>query len=682
MSNKLQPRSTPCIFLGYAESQYGYLCLDPTSQKIYTSRHVQFFDHIFPYPTLSQTSPNLPLEIPQPVIPLHTTIPITPLNPTPYPTPIDHSVTAEGESLASLPAPGNDTSSLSSNQNISSSSNNDTPTLPSVVSHSMTTRSQNNIFKPKRMFTFIASKHPLPENMEPSSIREAMKHEHWRKAIGEEFEALIKNGTWSLVPPKLGQNIVGCKWLFRIKRNSDGSISRYKARLVAKGFTQCPGIDFKETFAPVVRPQTIKVILTLALSKSWPMHQLDVNNAFLQGALQEDVFMAQPPGLKDSEHPNYVCKLHKAIYGLRQAARAWHDALKQFILSYGFHTSRSDPSLFLYTSGDIVAYFLVYVDDLLLKGNQSQFLQQFITALSQRFSLKNMGAPHYFLGIEFIPTSSGLFLSQHNYIREILERFNMEGAKPSPTPLSSTSKLQLHDGTPATDATEYRSMIGALQYLNLTRPDLSFAINKLSQFMHKPTSLHLQHLKRIMRYIKFTMNHGLLFRKAHSNSLLAYSDADWGGNHDDRTSTSAYIIFFGGNPISWLSRKQRTVARSSTEAEYRAVATATTELMWLQNLLHELQVPMNETPRLLCDNVGATYLCSNPVLHSKMKHISLDYHFVRERVQAKQLLVSHVSTKDQLADVFTKPLATSQFNDLTSKIKVADGTFILRGRIE
>jgi len=436
------------------------------------------------------------------------------------------------------------------------------------------TRSKNNIFKPKKMY--VASKHPLPENLEPSNICEAMKHAHWHRAIADEFEALIRNGTFSLVLPKAGQNIVGCKWLFRIKRNSDGSIARYKARLVAKGFTQCPGIDFKETFAPVVRPPTIKVILTLAISNQWAMHQLDVNNAFHQGAHNEEVFMEQSSGMKDPSHPEYVCKLHKAIYGLRQAPRAWHDSLKEFIVSYGFQTSKSDPSLFIYHSGNITTYFLVYVDDLLLTGNNSTFLQLFIEALSKRFSLKNMGQPHYFLGIEIIPTTNGIFLSQHRYIRELLLRFDMEGAKPSPSPLSKTAMLQLNNGTTATDATEYRRIIGGLQYLNLTRPDLSYSINKLSQFMHKPTSLHLQHLKRVLRYIKLTMNHGLMLSKTMKNNLLAYSDADLGGNHDDRTSTSTYIIFFGGNPISWLSRKQHIVARSSTEAEYRAVATATT----------------------------------------------------------------------------------------------------------
>ncbi|CAJ2670693.1 unnamed protein product [Trifolium pratense] len=198
--------------------------------------------------------------------------------------------------------------------------------------------------------------------------------------------------------------------------------------------------------------------------------------------------------------------------------------------------------------------------------------------------------------------------------------------------------------------------------------------------MHKPTTLHLQHLKRLLRYLKNTINFGIMMQKSSTTNLLAYTDADWGGNADDRTSTTAYIIFFGGNPVSWLSKKQKTVARSSTEAEYRAVATSTAEIMWLTNLLGELGISSLAPPKLLCDNIAATYLCSNPVLHSRMKHISLDYHFVREQVQAGKLQVSHVSTKDQLADILTKPLATAKFEDLRDKIKVTNGNLILRGR--
>jgi len=197
--------------------------------------------------------------------------------------------------------------------------------------------------------------------------------------------------------------------------------------------------------------------------------------------------------------------------------------------------------------------------------------------------------------------------------------------------------------------------------------------------MHKPTSLLLKHLKRLLRYLKNTINFGIMLQTPSTTNLLAYTDADWGGNADDRTSTSTYIIFLEGNPMSWLSKKQKTVARSSTEAEYRAVATSTTEIMWLTNLLKELGITRSAPPKIMCDNIPATYLCYNLVLHSRMKHISLDYHFVREQVQAGKFQVSHISTKDQLADIMTKPLPIAMFEDLRDKIKVTNGNLILRG---
>jgi hypothetical protein len=299
--------------------------------------------------------------------------------------------------------------------------------------------------------------------------------------------------------------------------------------------------------------------------------------------------------------------------------------------------------------------------------------------LANRFSLKYLGFPHYFLGIEIVPFKNGLFLNQHRYMRDLLEKFNMATAKPTTTPLCSTTPLILNDGSAAADAKQFRSIVGALQYVTLTRPDLSFSINKLSQFMHQPTATHLQQLKRTLRYLKNTLNHGLQLIKPQHLKLAAFSDADWGGNLDDRTSTSAYIIYLGGNPISWMSKRQRTVARSSTEAEYRSVAHTAAEVRWLSNLLGELGINI-PTPTLLCDNIGATYLCANPVFHSRMKHIALDYHFVRQLVQSGKLKVSHISTKEQLADILTKPLSRIRFTHIRDKMGVMDGNPILRGR--
>jgi hypothetical protein len=364
---------------------------------------------------------------------------------------------------------------------------------------------------------------------------------------------------------------------------------------------------------------------------------MDVNNAFLNGALTETVFMQQPPGFKNLSKSYYVCRLNKALYGLKQAPRAWYTALKFVILQLGFQNSKADSSLFIYKNNSTICYLLVYVDDLVITENAPSFVHSVIQQLGALFSLKDMGSLHYFLGIEVIPTPVSLLLSQHQYVRALLATTSMSGAKNVSTPLSSTQSLQLDDGTAAVDSSHFRRIIGSLQYLTLTRPDISFAVNKLYQFMHRPTITHWTVAKRLLRYLKHTICHGLQLRKTGNTALRTYSDADWADNIDDRTSTSAYISFLGSNPISWSSKKQRAVARSLTEAEYRALATAASETVWLSTLLTELGVPAPHCPQLLCDNLGATYLSFNPVNHSRMKHIQIDLYFVRDLVQKGSL---------------------------------------------
>jgi hypothetical protein len=300
----------------------------------------------------------------------------------------------------------------------------------------------------------------------------------------------MRHNTWQLVPPLTDCNVVGCKWVFRIKRHADGSIDRFKARLVAKGFNQRPGLDCKETFSLVVKPVTIRTVLTLAVMYGWSLRQLDVNNAFLHGHLIEKVYMKQPPGFRSPKQPNHVCCLTKAIYGLKQAPRAWFSALKQALLEFGFINAKSDSSLFVFHDGSTLAYCLVYVDDLILTGNNSTFVASIINQLGQKFSIKDLGPLHFFLGVGVIPTKEGLFITQHKYIRDILAKTSMDGAKDVTTPFSTSISLKLANGSSSVDSTEYRRVIGALQYLSLTRPDISFAMNKLSQFMHSPTQTH------------------------------------------------------------------------------------------------------------------------------------------------------------------------------------------------
>ncbi|XP_019168035.1 PREDICTED: uncharacterized protein LOC109163785 [Ipomoea nil] len=347
-------------------------------------------------------------------------------------------------------------------------------------------------------------------------------------------------------------NVVGCKWVFRTKRKADGTIERHKARLVAKGFNQVAGQDFFETFSPVVKPTTVRLLLSLAISRGWVIRQLDVHNAFLNGNLAETVYMRQPPGYEDQSRPDDVCLLQRSLYGLKQAPRAWFNRLHAFLVSVGFSPSKNDVSLFIYTRASICLYLLVYVDDILVMGSDASCVTRLLTDLASEFKIRDMGAPSFFLGIETVSKDGGLFLSQQRYMRDILSRAGMVDCKPLATP--------------------YRSLAGALQYLTVTRPDLSFAVNRVCQHMHSPTTEHWAMLKRVLRYVKGTLHFGLFIRPSSSVAVHAFSDSDWAGDPTDRKSTSGFAVFLGGNLISWSCRKQRTVARSSTKAEYKALA--------------------------------------------------------------------------------------------------------------
>lgn len=487
----------------------------------------------------------------------------------------------------------------------------------------------------------------------------------------EEINAQLRNHTWDLESALNAANIVGCKWVFTIKRKADGSVDRFKARLVAKGFSQQQGIDYQETFSPVVKPATIRLVLSVATSHRWPIRQFDVNHAFLQGKLQETVYMMQPPGFINKDHPTAVCRLNKAIYGLKQAPRAWYNELKQFLLAYGFKNSFADASLFIYNAKGTLLYMLVYVDDIILTGNNQQQLDQFIQALSSCFSLKDLGTLSYFLGIEAHHTSHGLLLTQQRYIADLLQRTKMMDCNPVSTPMCPYKPLTLQSGTPMRDPTQYRATVGSLQYLSLTRPDISFAVNKLSQFMHVPTDEHWNGVKHVLRYLAGSITTGLFMSTTNTPALHAFTDADWAGNRDDYTSTGAYIVYYGKHPIAWSSKKQTTVARSSTEAEYRSIANTAAEVCWLTSLITEMGLKITSQPTIYCDNIGATYLAANPVFHSRMKHLALDYHFVRNHVQAGHMCVSHVTSADQLADALTKPLVRAKHQTLCNKIGLA-----------
>ncbi|MFS7932952.1 putative RNA-directed DNA polymerase [Helianthus anomalus] len=485
-----------------------------------------------------------------------------------------------------------------------------------------------------------------------------------------EFNALQENDTWELVPRPLDRPVIRCMWLFRHKFRSDGSLARYKARLVVNGKSQTVGIDCEETFSPVVKPATIRTVLSLAVSRSWPIHQLDVKNAFLHGHLQETVFMHQPPGFVDRRRPDFVCRLKRSLYGLKQAPRAWYNRFATHLFSKGFRSGTCDNSLFIFNDGSRVAYLLLYVDDIILTASSDNFLRDIISMLSREFAMTDLGTLHHFLGITVTRHSNGLFLSQVQYTKDIISRASMTNCKPCATPVDLSAKLSATDGSLFHDPTLYRSLAGALQYLTFTRPDISYAVQQVCLFMHEPRDPHFAFLKRIIRYLQGTVDYGIRLVKSQVHSLVAYSDADWGGCPDSRRSTSGYCVFLGDNLISWSSKRQPTVSRSSAEAEYRGVANAVAEATWIRNLLFELGVQLRRASVVYCDNVSAVYLSDNPVQHQRTKHIEIDIHFVREKVRVGDIRVLHVPSSSQYADIFTKGLSREMFQNFRSSLTV------------
>ncbi|GAU48004.1 hypothetical protein TSUD_404810 [Trifolium subterraneum] len=438
------------------------------------------------------------------------------------------------------------------------------------------------------------------------------------------------------------------------------------------GRSQIAGVDCDETFSPVVKPATIRTVLTIALSKSWPIHQLDVQNAFLHGDLHETVYMHQPLGFRDSHHPDYVCRLRKSLYGLKQAPRAWYQRFADFVSTIGFRHSTSDHSLFIYRRGTDLAYILLYVDDIILITSSQDLRQSIMALLASEFAMKDLGPLSYFLGIAVTRHAGGLFLSQSTYAGEIIARAGMASCKPSATPVDTKQKLSTSAGTPYDDPTLYRSLAGALQYLTFTRPDISYVVQQVCLHMHAPCTGHMFALKRILRYVQGTLHYGLHLSPSPIEKLISYTDADWGGCPDTRRSTSGYCVFLGDNLISWSSKRQPTLSRSSAEAEYRGVANVVSESCWLRNLLLELHFPLSQATLVYCDNVSAIYLSGNPVQHQRTKHIEMDIHFVREKVARGQARVLHVPSRHQIADIFTKGLPHVLFDDFRTSLSVRE----------
>uniref|UniRef100_A0A453B0H4 Reverse transcriptase Ty1/copia-type domain-containing protein n=1 Tax=Aegilops tauschii subsp. strangulata TaxID=200361 RepID=A0A453B0H4_AEGTS len=432
------------------------------------------------------------------------------------------------------------------------------------------------------------------------------------------------------------------------------------------------GVDFEEVFAPVTRMESVRLVIALAAQESWKLHHMDVKSVFLNGELKEEVYVKQPPGYIKEGEEHKVLKLHKALYGLYQAPRAWNIKLDRTLISLGFEKSPLEHAMYKRGKGKDRLLVGIYVDDLLITGADEEEIARFKLQMKELFKMSDLGLLTYYLGIEVHQKPEGITLCQEAYAKKILESCSMEDCNPSFVPIEPRLKLSKRSEASAVDATEYRSVVGSLRYLVNTRPDLAYSVGIVSRFMEAPTTEHWAAVKHILRYIKGTTNFGCVYlrEKKEMVELLGYSDSDLAGDVDDRKSTSGVAYFLGGSIVTWLSQKQKVVALSSCEAEYIAAATAAGQGVWLGRLLGDLTDKEAESVVLNVDNKSAIALCKNPVHHDRTKHIDIRYHYIRECVEESKIEVNYVCTDDQLADILTKSLGRQKFTEMRGRIGV------------
>lgn len=498
---------------------------------------------------------------------------------------------------------------------------------------------------------------------DPLTVEEALSRndkDKWQEAIDAELDALKKNGTWTLVKPDQSLNnfnVVDSKWIFKIKKEPGGK-ERYKARLVARGFTQKYGLDYTETFSPVIRHSTLRLLFAIAVENDLSIDQMDVVTAFLNGDLTERVYMKQPKLCEEKGKENHICLLKKALYGLKQANRAWNKKLHDALIEMKFKRSDNEPCVYFRRRGNHIVYIAVYVDDILIFYNDKKEREKVKIELKTKFEMKDLGKVETFLGMKIDHQGKKITIDQGEYIQKILKEFGMTDCKPVKTPLEIGRKLEkprTENFIPPKDF-PYQKLIGSLMYLAVcSRPDISFAVAYLSQFNSCYTGEHWSVAKRLLRYLKGTAHYKLNFEKT-GKDLTGYVDADHAGDISDRKSFSGYIFILGGAPISWESKKQRTVALSSAEAEYVAMSEACRESTFLKRLIEELTTKECHAIMLYSDSQSAIQIAKNPVHHQRTKHIDVRCHYIREALNDNIVKVEYLQTEEMTADILTKAL--------------------------
>ncbi|KAJ0556958.1 putative RNA-directed DNA polymerase [Helianthus annuus] len=641
---KLDTKSNKCIFVGYCAHSKAYRLYNPEKNIITTCRDVVFDEHA----TWNSDVPNSEQSV----------------------------VLQDGDNHEEEPA----NNGLEAAENQQQSTHNSNGSSSEEIGSSS---SEEGSPKMRSIADLYDCTSPILDDVEtcqlalslvePESFTEAVKYTEWLNAMKDELMALERHHTWSLTKLPSDKNVIGLKWVYRTKVGPDGKINRYKARLVAKGYTQEHGIDFEETFSPVARFETIRLVFSLAAQQGWKLHQFDVKSAFLNGPLHEDVYVSQPPGFEIQGEEDKVFKLHKALYGLKQAPRAWYSRIDAYFQDHGYKRSKNEPTLYIKkTQGNDLIIICLYVDDIVFTSSSLELISEFKAKMISEFEMTDVGELQYFLGLEVEKKKDGLFICQKKYAKSLLEKFGMSECKRVPTPMNVNDKFRVEDGSKLVNEKQFRSLVGGLIYLTHTRPDILFSVSLISRFMQKPTAIHLGAAKRILRYIAGTVGHGLWYGRTKTVKLEGFTDSDWASSYEDRKSVSAYMFSIGSSAISWSSKKQPVVALSTCEAEYIAANSAACQGVWLRKLLLELGYDQKGPTVIWCDSKSAIFLTKNQGYHSRSKHIDIRFHYIRNLVEDEQVELRFCTTEEQVADMFTKALGKEQFSYLRARLGVVE----------
>ena len=630
---KLDPKAKRCIFLGYGAQRKGYRLYDRENSCVIFSRDVIFNESSRGIDSDQEENQVIEVELPGNEEPSAE---------------MAEGITDEQTNPATDEQP----------------ETNETVPADSIQRRTSTRKSRPPDYYGVRVYTATELQ------KESETVEEALScsdKEQWKAAMQKEMDSLYANNVWDLVELPSDRKPVGNKWVFKCKTNANGTVERFKARLVAQGFSQKQGLDYDETFSPVIRFESFRSLVAVAVQKGLKLRQLDITAVFLNGKLDEEIFMKQPEGFVEKGKEHLVCKLKQSLYGLKQSPRCWNTTLDTHLKDMGFIQSPHDPCIYTATKGES-CLIGVYVDDFVVAAETSRRIDQVKQSLSKRFDVKDLGDLNYFLGVQVVQDreKGTCWIGQPTFTKNTLKKYNMEEAKPIKTPVNVSSKLlKASEDSEFFDQTLYQSAVGSLLYLSTrTRPDIAFAVNNVARFCSQPTKTHWTAVKRIFRYLRGTTHLGLLYSKGDEDTLIGFSDSDWGGDSNDYKSTSGYIFQIGGTAVSWKSKKQSCVALSTAEAEYMALASTAQEAIWLRELNSVLKNEPAQPVTVFEDNQAAICMSKNPQYHGKSKHINIKFHFIREQVANKMIQLEYCPTEDMLADLLTKGITHEKFERL------------------